>query len=314
MNSSQAKLLSLPEIMSRMGYEPVSVKKGGYEYWYASPFRKEVEPSFHTSFLGGKWIWNDFGDIGGTVIDFVMRHEGYNRVGDALKYLDSMFGKSASSFNGKLQQKFYFQQQQPKNNAETVKDLVFLSSKPISNPLVVSYLTKERSLPRGLLNRYLEEVNYKNESTGKEYFAFGMRNEGGGYEIRVASDQYNFKSSLIKKDISIVKGGNPVKNELNIFEGMLDFLSMIALVDRQELQEDSVIMHSLTSYSRVSEIIRENNYNAINLFLDNNSSGKKTTQRFIQDFPDKVVDNSKMFAPYEDLNDMLKARSSSKFR
>ena len=91
MNSEQAKKLSLPDILSRLGYEPISIKRGGFEYWYASPFRKEKEASFHTSYLGGKWIWNDFADSGGTVIDFIMRHERYNRVGDALKFLDNMF-------------------------------------------------------------------------------------------------------------------------------------------------------------------------------------------------------------------------------
>ena len=56
MNSEQAKKLSLPDIMSRLGYEPTEITKGGAEYWYCSPFRKEKEPSFHTSYLGGKWI------------------------------------------------------------------------------------------------------------------------------------------------------------------------------------------------------------------------------------------------------------------
>ena len=89
MNSEQAKKLSLPDIMSRLGYEPTEITKGGAEYWYCSPFRKEKEPSFHTSYLGGKWIWNDFADSGGTVIDFVMRHEGYTKVSDALRFLES---------------------------------------------------------------------------------------------------------------------------------------------------------------------------------------------------------------------------------
>ena len=64
MNSEQAKKLSLPDILSRLGHQPTEIKNGGNEYWYRSPFRKEKEASFHTSFLGGKWIWNDFADSG----------------------------------------------------------------------------------------------------------------------------------------------------------------------------------------------------------------------------------------------------------
>ena len=58
MNSYQAKQLNLPDLMGRLGYEPTSIKKEGKEYWYLSPFRKEKDASVHTSFLGGKWIWN----------------------------------------------------------------------------------------------------------------------------------------------------------------------------------------------------------------------------------------------------------------
>ena len=61
MNSHQAKQIDLPNLMSRLGYEPTAIKKGGNEYWYRSPFRSEKDASFHTSYLGGKWIWKDFG-------------------------------------------------------------------------------------------------------------------------------------------------------------------------------------------------------------------------------------------------------------
>ena len=91
MNSHQAKQIDLPNLMSRLGYEPTAIKKGGNEYWYRSPFRSEKDASFHTSYLGGKWIWKDFGDIGGTVIDFVMRHERLNSVKEALSYLEGIY-------------------------------------------------------------------------------------------------------------------------------------------------------------------------------------------------------------------------------
>ena len=67
MNSYQAKKLNLPEIMARLGYQPTKEAKGGIEYWYNSPFRAEKEASFHTTYKGGKWIWNDFGDTSSAV-------------------------------------------------------------------------------------------------------------------------------------------------------------------------------------------------------------------------------------------------------
>jgi hypothetical protein len=56
MNTDQAKQLSLPELLAKLGHKPIKETKGGFELWYNSPFRKENDASFHTSFIGGKWI------------------------------------------------------------------------------------------------------------------------------------------------------------------------------------------------------------------------------------------------------------------
>ena len=90
MNAQQAKKIDLPDLLSRFGYEPIKITQGGRELWYPSPFRKEKTASFHTTFKGDKWIWNDFGDSGGNVIDFVMRHEGL-LFKEALAFLRNMY-------------------------------------------------------------------------------------------------------------------------------------------------------------------------------------------------------------------------------
>lgn len=83
----------MPELLGRFGHEPVKLANQGGEYWYISPFRYEKEPSFHTSYLGGKWIWNDFGrgDVAGsgTVIGFLEMHENVN-VSGALQILKNL--------------------------------------------------------------------------------------------------------------------------------------------------------------------------------------------------------------------------------
>ena len=66
--------ISMPELLSCFGHEPVESRYNGRELWYISPFRYEKEPSFHTTHKYGKWIWNDFGrsdvEWNGTVIGF----------------------------------------------------------------------------------------------------------------------------------------------------------------------------------------------------------------------------------------------------
>ncbi len=56
-----------------------------------------------------------------------------------------------------------------------------------------------------------------------------MENEGGGYKIRSASDQYKFKSALIKRDITVIRGRGVERKSVSVFEGMTDFLSLLVL-------------------------------------------------------------------------------------
>ena len=304
MNSYEAKKLNLPEIMSRLGHEPISIKKGGNEYWYNSPFRAEKDASFHTSYLGGKWIWNDFGDSGGTVIDFIMRHENYSMVSDALKFLDDMYGKVGNTIKSKPRFSFQPQNFQNAKIQQSEKELEFLSAKPIENTLIISYLTKDRNINKEIVLKYLEEVRYRNLNTQKEYFAFGMKNESGGYEIRVASDKYPFKSALKQKDISLIKGFK-TNGVVNIFEGMTDFLSLLTMLKTDNLHGDSILMHSLSSFEKTLNKIKEKQYSSVNLFLDNNKAGRDCTEKFKTDLGEKIHNQSDMFLPYVDINEML---------
>jgi hypothetical protein len=300
MNSLEAKQLNLPEILSRLGYEPVAIKKGGMEYWYQSPFRAEQEASFHTSFLGGKWIWNDFGDIGGTVIDLILRYKNYTRISDALSFLDQLMQGSVRIRNNS----FSFQQQK---SAE-VKQLEFLEAYPVSNPVIFEYLCAKRMIEKDLVSRYLEEVRYLNKSTGKSYFAFGMKNQSGGYEIRSAMDEYPFKSALLCRDVSLIPGLRPGIGYVHVFEGMTDFLSLLTLMRTDALVNDCIIMHSLSSFDKTIKLIDSQGYDSIKTFLDNNQAGKSCTNRFKEILGDKLRVQSSMFEPYIDINDCLTKR------
>lgn len=321
MNSTQAKQLSLPDIMSRLGYEPTLIKKGGNEYWYKSPFRDEKDASFHTSFLGGKWIWKDFGDRGGTVVDFVMQLKGLNQVGDALQFLDKMYrGRPfsqpvARSIKETRQQTdlFSFQQQENLPPEAATLELEFIEAHEIRNPLIHSYLTKERAIPRKLADLYLKEIKYRNKKNERDYFAFGMENESGGYEIRAASDSYSFKSALVKRDITVIRGKTPEKKAVSVFEGMTDFLSLLAMMNISQLSGDAVVMHSLSSFQRTVDFIKHQDYTTINTFLDNDKSGEEHTEKFKVEFGDRVAPQNYLFTPYADINDALKANQIPNF-
>lgn len=314
MNSQQAKKINLPDLLSRLGYEPVKVMKGGRELWYRSPFRKEKDPSFHTSFLGGKWIWKDFGDIGGNVIDFVMRHQRL-QFKEALVFLKNLYQaslfespKGAGDLPRHTPSLFSFQQHSKKmeNLPEKERDLEFIEANAIRHPVIYSYLETERKIPPDLARLYLIEVKYRNISKNKTFFAFGMKNEGGGYEIRAASDQYKFKSALIKRDITIIRGRGGERKIVSVFEGMTDFLSVLVLQKTDRLEGDAIIMHSVSTYNRTLQTIKMQEYEEAFTFLDNDETGEKYTAKFEYDLSTaKVYPQNRSYRLYKDVNDAL---------
>lgn len=324
MNSEQAKNLNFPDLLSRLGYEPVEVKKGGNDLWYLSPLRKEKEASFCVS-KGRKvaYVWKDFGDAGGTVIDFIMRFKGYHSVKEALAFLESMYPNHSGQTNRIAIQPqnqpslFSFSQQgfgaKPQRNFSNDKELEFLSAGAISNPQIFAYLWEVRRIPDSLASLYLQEVKYLHKKSGKTFFAFGMENQSGGYEIRAATDNYSFKSALNARDVSIIEGADKESRVVNLFEGMIDFLSLLVMLNVQQLSGHSIVMHSLSSFSRTVKVIRAKDYQTINTFLDNDRVGEEHTEKFVAEFGERVVPQSDLFSSYKDLNKALQANQIPDF-
>lgn len=308
----------MPDLLAKLGHSPVQEKKNGNEFWYRSPFREEKEPSFHASIgRSGFWIWKDFGDQGGTVIDFVMRYQGYTSIKDALAFLNDLYRPSLFSTQpAKVPQKapapdlFSFHQQSHRAAVENFleSELEFLSAIPIKNPVILSYLSEERCIPPAIAKRYLQEVRYKHTPSGKEYFGFGMANQAGGWEIRPASSRYTFKAPLIARDISVIPGTSAERNTAHIFEGMTDFLSYLVLTGTEQIPDDAIVMHSLSSYSRAAAHIRSQDYQQLRTYLDNDKAGQQGTERFKADFGAKVLPQGERFATHKDLNLYLQAK------
>ena len=308
--------------MGMWGNEPLKVKRDGNVLWYSSPFRAEKDPSFVTTYTGGKckWIWKDFGDAGGTIIDLVERHQNLD-VSASLAYLEQMFGKQSSKSNrvGDSRQPSLFSFKQQSNlsakptaqnfsSQEPDLELKLISTKPVTNPIIFSYLTKERCIDRKLIDKYLVEVSYDNLTMKKRFFAFGIKNDSEGYEIRSASDKYKFKSSLSAKDITTIKGTGAEPTKINIFEGMTDFLSLLTYYKRHSLPHDAIIMNSTNAnLDKTISALKTGNYDKINTFFDNDSTGIKTFEAIKAEFPDNISSQSHLFAPHTDFNDMLKA-------
>lgn len=320
MNIYQANNLDFRDLLSRLGHEPVKVLKGGRDIWYYSPFRQEKEPSFHIR--EGReydWVWYDFGHDGAsTILDFIMQYKNTDKRG-ALAFLDTLYPNYRSHTSNAVtkdpnQVSFSFPSQSPpqailKNKEEQYRDFEFIQDLPLKSEAIFNYL-QSRRVPRSIASKYFRVVKYRHkEKPGqKPYFGFGMVNESGGWEVRSASDRERekFKTALIAKDISVIEGTEQGRGEVSVFEGMTDFVSLLAMFGVDSLKGDAIILHGLKLYGRAAAYIREHGYNRINTFLDNNQSGQETTEQFINDFGNLVANQSSTFAGYVDLNDALK--------
>lgn len=308
MNSEQAKKLSLPAILSKLGHQPVKTLKGGFELWYNSPFRKEIEPSFHTSFLGNKWIWNDFGDTGGTVLDFATRYY-HTDIKGALANLESLIGDTQQSLFSAPS--VPLTPLQATNLPVSDKTLSLLKISPLSadsfnGKALLQYLTNQRGINPDIAVKYLVEVQYRNNENGKTYFAAGIRNENEGYEIRNAY----FKSSIGQKGISFVKGKG--QGKAAVFEGFMDFLSALTYYQSVDLakfqglvEADILIMNSASFQEQTKDLLKAGNYSKISLYLDNDTTGQKVKAFFNGEFEGITEDSSSIYQGHKDFNNFL---------
>ena len=275
MNCKQAnESIHLADVMNKLGYDVLKKEKGGNECRYLSPFRSEAEPSFYINIKNNCWYDHGEGQGSYSVVDFAIRYlqanGGSTDVSSALTWLENLGFQNFSSTN-------LFKEDLDKESNQN-SDLEFIRAKPVEHPVIFQYLNG-RGISASVIREHLLEIQYRNVKIGKLFFGFGISNRAGGYEIRSAKDNPSFKSCLIKKDISIVsKDLN--STVLNVFEGLTDFLSFQMLTGKNKLQGDCLIMHSLSSFRKTIDFINgKEKYSRINLWLDNDQSGKKSKPR-----------------------------------
>jgi 5S rRNA maturation endonuclease (ribonuclease M5) len=64
-------------------------------------------------------------------------------------------------------------------------------------------------------------------------------------------------------------------------------------------------MHSLSSSKETISFLKQNQYEHILLFLDNDEPGKKTTAQFIEALGQSIKPQNEIYFPYKDVNAML---------
>lgn len=276
MNTIHAKQISIEKVLQNLGCEPT--KSNENESWYLSPFRIEKTASFKLNRKINRWF--DHGEQkGGNVIDFVIEKFGFN-VTEALSYLD----KFDTFFS--FQKQVFETPTKEKDNESHIEKII-----SVQHLVLIQYL-KSRGITKFQTESILKEIHYTIKD--RKYFAIGFENRSGGFEIR---SKYA-KICLGKKDITIISNQSQI---LRIFEGFFDYLSYSQISDNKKLeQSDYLILNSVALITKNLSVLE--NYQTIELYLDNDTAGNKYTE-IIQETFQNSIDNRRMFKGYKDLNE-----------
>ena len=291
MNIEQANGIPLTEILERLQVKPEKIRRG--EYWYLSPLREEKTASLKVN--ANKNLWYDFGEgKGGDVVSFVCAYLKStleaDSVHDALRWLTNMTGDIPCSNSQKV-----VRQEKEKSR------LVLKEISPIEHLLLMRYL-KSRGISFPLAERYLKQLRLFNPDTKKSFFTLGFKNEDDGFEARNPF----FKGCVGAKSITFIRGANTHEQGVHIFEGCMDFLSALEQQERKALNDDAIVLNSLSCFSLAIPYINNYGYRIGYTWLDNDKAGAKTSAALAEFFKSqnqlKYKPMNTIYAPHKDVN------------
>lgn len=137
-------------------------------------------------------------------------------------------------------------------------------------------------ISKEILQQYTQQVHYRNNSDGKNYFGIGLRNQSGGYDVR---NPY-VKAKVGASDISIITG---IRNETVVFEGMTDMFSYLQMAKDNGKPNDRtlVVLNSITNTGTFIEQF-QNYTGKIHLFLDGDKAGNDATQNILNNLKNSI--------------------------
>ena len=279
----RARAFPIEKALAKLGHFPT--KSTEKEAWFLSPFRSETQASFKVSKKLNRWYDHGSGK-GGNVIDLICQ---INRssVGEALSFLEQ--GQTS----------FSFQQQLPVRIQKNT-GLKILHARPIRHYGLIKYLS-ERKISIAIASTICKEVHYLHK--GRPYFAIGLQNDSEGWELR---NKY-YKNSSSPKDITHIKNGN---GKLIVTEGMFDLLSILEGTEESNLEYDFLVLNSTALVKKAIKLM--NAYDRIDLYLDNDSTGKATTQNLLA-HSNNCLDKSSLYERYKDINEWLIFKAKNGF-
>ncbi len=286
-NCNEAKRMDIVTYLESLSIKPQKVN--GNDYWYLSPLRDEKTPSFKINRKLNVWYDHGIGQ-GGNLVDLgILLH--HCSVQEFLEKLNSQ----GDSFS------FHQPVMPPQKLDEFAeKKIKLMEVNPLTDPILCHYL-EARNIPVEIAKNYCRQITYLNGQ--KQFQAIGFKNNSGGFELR----SLDFKSTVSPKDFTFL---NTRKwNAVAVFEGFIDFLSLIAS-GKQMLPEltNFLILNSLSFFEKARPVMEQ--HERIYLLLDNDAAGKNCTKRALG-LSHKYNDLSNKYQQHKDINEWLMKEKKS---
>ena len=288
MNIDDLKHISIKDYLQQKGIYPTKIYS---DYgMYKSPFREEKTASFKVDYRTN--IWHDFGTgEGGSIIDLVMKINKCNYI-QAVEFLEKQENRNVETY-----QHPYFSENENKNVDTTLK---ITTIKQLENSKLLAFL-QSRKINMDTAKTFCKEIHY--QIGGRNYFAIGFPNDAGGYELR----NPQFKGCVPPKEITTF---DQQTTTVHLFEGFMDYLSLLTLQAGQA-DVSAVVLNSIANLEKAIPFLSK--HTKINAFLDNDEAGKQALEK-LQKRNLPVVDISKRYAEYKDVNDYLCGKKLSPFQ
>ena len=304
MNIAQIKeIWDLEKLLSHLGFEPDPKKSRGHSLFYKSPFRpSETKPSFRIDTRYD--IWKDYGlgEKGGDLILFAQKYLAHQGRSSNVKETLAWF-RDLSGSNPMPRARQHTTADKPATAAtndnandhlEIIEDRTLIIGSLIQN-------LKNRKISIEIAKSYLRQIKFQRAGTPKELFGYGFANRSGGIEF---SNPLGFKTSLLKKDISIIAGQD--RNHVEVYEGSTDFLTRLSIQNSIIPPHDIIVLNTIEKTRDASEFISAHKYHNIYLWLDNDKGGATAEEILSEELhnsPASLISMSLIYEGYKDFNE-----------
>ncbi|MBR5661224.1 MAG: toprim domain-containing protein [Bacteroidales bacterium] len=296
MSFYELKEIPITDLLTHLGYRPVSMSKGGRQWLYHSPLRDDRNASFCVS--SDKNIWYDFGTAkGGNVIDLARALNGDCSFRYAASWLEA---QSREFTQGPPLASLLTKGTSPHGSGAEMRDV---KVGPLTHSALFSYLWS-RGIPAEIGRRYCQEVHYA--IGDRKYFALCFMNILGGMEIRNPF----FKGGYGVKAPTVVTLSKTERTPACcVFEGFMDFLSYQTLLAKYDdpainaVPRDCIILNSTSMVQKAIPFIQV--YDVALTYLDNDSAGRQAVDVIEAAMVDRTIRMSDRFYGFNDLNDYL---------